>query len=681
MDKVYKMLFENITSGKVDRKAGVDILKALKEEENHNTRDDMAIIGISAKFPGAENISEFWTNLRSGVNSITDFPENRRQDSDAFVPFTYMKNEDVKYCKGGYLKEVDKFDHRFFGISPKEASLMDPSQRIFLETAWNAIEDGGYGGKKLMGSRTGLYIGYSGWPMYGQFVSHVEPAAFDVSVTGNISAIISRRIPYLMDMSSPSMLIDTACSSSLVALHLACQGIRNGDCDQALVGAIRLLLMPIEGMISYGIESKDYNSKPFDDSADGTTLSEGVAAILIKPLRKAIKDRDNVYAVIKGTACNQDGGSVGLTAQSAAAQENVIVKAWEDSGINPETISYIEGFGACTKLGDTLEIEGIQRAFGRYTHRKQFCGIGSVKSNIGHLDSCSGLAGLIKSVLSLKHREIPPTLNFRNPNKSINFEQSPVYINDRLKKWDSDIAKKRCGISSFGFSGTNAHVVLEEAAEINVERNLTKKHFFIFVLSAKSKESLEELIKAYKDYVRNEKEVRLHDICYTSSTGRGHYNYRLALIAESEAEFTEKLEKLDAAEVINNREDNVYFGWHKAVPANKEFRQDGELTESEIREYGKAANLLIDKYKKDIYGEKSILAELCGLYVKGADLDWERLYEGDKYYRISLPVYPFERKRCWINVKKKPEEYIKPGTKTDKARLENVLDENIDFKF
>lgn len=681
MDKVYKMLFENITSGKVDRKAGVDILKALKEEENHNARDDMAIIGISAKFPGAENISEFWTNLRSGVNSITDFPENRRQDSDAFVPFTYMKNEDVKYCKGGYLKEVDKFDHRFFGISPKEASLMDPSQRIFLETAWNAIEDGGYGGKKLMGSRTGLYIGYSGWPMYGQFVSHVEPAAFDVSVTGNISAIISRRIPYLMDMSSPSMLIDTACSSSLVALHLACQGIRNGDCDQALVGAIRLLLMPIEGMISYGIESKDYNSKPFDDSADGTTLSEGVAAILIKPLRKAIKDRDNVYAVIKGTACNQDGGSVGLTAQSAAAQENVIVKAWEDSGINPETISYIEGFGACTKLGDTLEIEGIQRAFGRYTHRKQFCGIGSVKSNIGHLDSCSGLAGLIKSVLSLKHREIPPTLNFRNPNKSINFEQSPVYINDRLKKWDSDIAKKRCGISSFGFSGTNAHVVLEEAAEINVERNLTKKHFFIFVLSAKSKESLEELIKAYKDYVRNEKEVRLHDICYTSSTGRGHYNYRLALIAESEAEFTEKLEKLDAAEVINNREDNVYFGWHKAVPANKEFRQDGELTESEIREYGKAANLLIDKYKKDIYGEKSILAELCGLYVKGADLDWERLYEGDKYYRISLPVYPFERKRCWINVKKKPEEYIKPGTKTDKARLENVLDENIDFKF
>ncbi|QGQ96122.1 polyketide synthase [Paenibacillus psychroresistens] len=610
MEKIAKIIFENIVSGQIERNLGAKLLETLKNEsvslnENEvrsNSYENMAIVGMSAKLPKANSLDEFWDNLRHGVDCISDFPETRQMDVERLIQYTYMKDKEITYSAGGYLDEIDKFDYKFFNISPKEASLMDPVQRLFLQTAWNTLEDAGYGGEKLTGSRTGLYVGYSGWPMYGQFVSHVEPASFEISVMGNISAIISKRLPQLLNFRGPSMLIDTACSSSLVALHLATQSIRTGECDQALVGGIRILLMPVDRIISYGIESqKQSKAKAFDESADGTVLSEGIAAILIKPLSKAIKEGDHIYAVIKGSAINQDGKSIGITTPNVAAQEDVILRAWKDAEIDPQTISYIEAMGTATKIGDPIEIDAIQKAFRRYTDKKQFCAIGSLKTSIGHTDSAAGIVAIIKAALALKHKEIPPMVHFERPNRNINFDQSPVYINDKLQKWVSEDSPRRCGVSSFGFSGTNCHVVLEEAPEAAFVQERAAVEPQIFTLSAKSEGSLLRLIERYTEFITNNIDLDLADVCYTANTGRGHYQHRLAIIFEDRNDFMQKLD----------------------LAARVPFQQ--------INEPG-----------------MGILDEMCKLYTKGAEVDWEKLYEGKKRMKVRLPLYCFENQRCWI---------------------------------
>lgn len=403
---------------------------------------DIAIIGMSARLPKAENVKEFWHNIRSAVDCVEDYPEARKKDSDAFLRYIGTDEEKIKYTKGAYLTDVDKFDYSFFQITPKEASLMNPNQRVFLETVWNAIEDSGYGGKKLRGSNTGVYMGYSPGTFvdvlydYSRFIIEVDPFLAPMAVPGNLHSIIASRISYVLDLKGPSLSIDTACSSSLVAVHLACQGIRNGECDMAIAGSVKINLFPLDREQKLGIESSNAKARTFDESSDGTGRGEGVVAIILKPLSNAVKDGDHIYAVIKGSAINQDGNSIGITAPNAVAQTNVICSAWENAAINPEAIGYIEAHGTGTKLGDPIEIEGIRNAFNKYTQKKQFCAIGSVKSNIGHLDSCAGIVGLIKAVLALQHREIPPTLHFEYPNKKIEFENSPVYVNNELTEWE-----------------------------------------------------------------------------------------------------------------------------------------------------------------------------------------------------------------------------------------------------
>lgn len=292
-----------------------------------------------------------------------------------------------------------------------------------------------------------------------------------MSVQGNLSPIIASRISYLLDLRGPSMVVNTLCSSSLVALHLGCQSLKkNGECSMALIGGVQINLIPIR-QVEVGIESSSKRTRTFDHQSDGTGAGEGVIAFLLKPLEKAMKDEDNIYAVIKGSAYNQDGASAGLTAPNPAAQEDVIIKAWQEAGLDPETISYIEAHGTGTRLGDPIEIDGIKRAFRRYTDKRQFCAIGSVKSNIGHLDASAGLAGLLKAVLALQKGKIPPTINFERPNKMIAFHKSPVYVNTKLREWETDGFPRRCGVSSFGFSGTNCHVILEEAPHMEAGKD------------------------------------------------------------------------------------------------------------------------------------------------------------------------------------------------------------------
>lgn len=644
MDKLVGLVLENAASGKIDKKVAVDLLKSLKEMEKNKTHDPIAIIGISARLPMAEDVEEFWENIRNGRDCIGPLSKERQTDSDLFYQKFHGTHDKPDYTEGGYLKEVDKFDHEFFRLSPKEASLMDPNQRLFLETAWAALEDGGYGGESARGSRTGVYVGYIGWPIYAQFISQFAPHFVTNATVGNIPSIIASRISYLLDLRGPSMLIDTACSSSLVAVHLACESIRNGECDMAIAGGVNVNLMPVKNN-SIGIDSPDSRTRTFDELSDGTGWGEGVVALLLKPLSKAIKDGDQIYAVIKGSAINQDGASIGITAPNLPAQEDVILRAWENAGVHPETISYIEAHGTGTNLGDPIEIHALQRAFRKYTDKKQFCAIGSVKTNIGHLDNTSGISGLLKTILALKHKELPPTLHFQVPNKKINFEESPVYVNTKLTKWETDHIPRRCGISSFGLSGTNCHMVLEEAPEVvQIKKEVSPQ---IFTLSAKTEDGLKQLVHQYDDRLSKGKiEGNLDDICFTANIGRGHYEYRLALIAKDLEDLRVKINRLKKEGLFHHPTESIYYKKHKVVSHVKQ-PESGEMTDTDKKSLTLEAKKLMKAYLEQADQETS-LHELCRLYTEGAEIDWKQIYKGEQR-RVSLPVYPFARHRCWIS--------------------------------
>lgn len=626
-------------------------------------KDAIAIIGIAGKFPMAENIEDFWNNLRNGIDCISDLPEARKNDCEAYLRF---KGEEVnqQYIKAGFLAEIDKFDFKFFKLSPKEASLMDPIHRLFLETVWQTLEDAGYGGQKLTGSRTGIYLGYEPSLMdsYGRMIYDVERSSLQICAAGNIPALIPSRISYALDLKGPTLMIDTACSSSLVAVHLACQGLRTGDCELAIVGGVKINLYPIHNPEEkLGIESTDFITKSFDEDSDGTGSGEGVAAVLLKPLYKAILDKDSIYAVIKGSAINQDGSSANLTAPNALAQADVIEQAWKQAGIHPETISYIEAHGTGTKIGDPIEIDGITKAFERYTDRKQFCGLGSTKTNIGHLYEASGIVGLIKAALALKNAELPPIIHFNTPNQRILFEESPVYVVDQLTPWETEGYPRRCGVNAFGFSGTNCHVILEEAPIIEeYEANDNNDTLHVFTISAKSSSALSSLITEYRDYFNKVEALGINNICYTANTGRGHYSHRLAIIVNSYSDLKEKLNQLEVSKIIGNLGTGVYYGEHKMV-GNKTAKGENDLTEKAKQAL---TNLSMERIRDFLVSGKSsrdALDEICQLYVGGSDVDWESIYQNEKVKKVRLPVYPFDRTRCWLDIPNQEVQYEDTG--------------------
>lgn len=610
---------------------------------------DIAIIGISCKTSLADNVNELWDNVRNKVDCVREFPHNRRDDISLFLRENNYKSG-YKYYNAGYLDEIDKFDYNFFGISPKEACLMDPNQRLFLEEAWKTIEDAGYGGERLKGSRTGVFLGFGGEAGYMKLIEKFEPSSVPVAFPGNLNSIIASRISYLLDLKGPSIVLDTACSSSLVAVHLACQAIKTRECSMALVGGIKLHLFPIDTGSRIGIESSDGRTRAFDENSNGTGSGEGVVAVLLKPLQRAIEDGDNVYAVIKGSSINQDGTSIGLTAPNPSAQEEVILRAWKEAGVNPEEISYIEAHGTGTKLGDPIEIEAISRAFRKFTDKKQFCAVGSIKTNVGHLDYAAGIIGLVKSVMALKHKEIPPLANFTMGNQKINFVESPVYISDRLSKWDMSIEPRRCGVSAFGMSGTNCHIILEEFLQNSTYKSVLNFRAHIFTLSAKSEEALKSLIEKYKAFAEELENVNLSDICYTSNIGRGHYNYRVAFIAIDLQDFIDKVRRLEWENRYEYVNTDFYYGRHKVVADNKELRDIGDIKENELLAFNCLVNSKVQQFIASQYKNTSLLEEICCMYVKGAQVEWSVLYKTGN--TVHLPTYQFDPKRCWIEISK-----------------------------
>ncbi len=322
--------------------------------------NDIAIIGIAIKFPKADNVDQFWDILSNGVDCIRELPNERRRDTDKYIRYAELNIDSSAFSEGGYIESIAEFDNDFFGISPKEAELTDPEQRIFLQLAYQCIEDAGYMGEKIKGTNTGVFVGYGGDSEYKSIIASTKNN--NVNVTGNLGSFVSSRIAYMLDLTGPTMVIDTSCSSSLTALHIACESIISHSCSMALVGGVQLFPIPIRRH-PIGAESSTGRTKAFDDSSDGTGSGEGVGVIMIKSLSEAINDGDNIYAIIKGSAINGDGNTIGLTAPNPLSQEKVIVQAWENAKIDPETITYIEAHGTGTKLGDPIELTAIKKAF------------------------------------------------------------------------------------------------------------------------------------------------------------------------------------------------------------------------------------------------------------------------------------------------------------------------------
>lgn len=535
--------------------------EGIKIEDN---LEGIAIIGMAGKFPGAADINEFWNNLVKGKCSIESFTDEECLESG--VPESILSNPGfVK--RGALLKGSNLFDAKFFGYSPYEAKYIDPQQRIFLECAWEALENAGYDSERYDGD-IGVYAG-SGFNYYlvKNLLStnpHMESVINPMTFFGNDKDYISTRVSYKMNLTGPSIDIQSACSTSLVAVQLACQALATYQCDMALSGGVSLQTPRMKGYVyaEGEILSKDGYCRPFDKNASGTILAEGVGVVVLKRLEDAVADRDTIYAVIKGIATNNDGSDkLGYTAPSINGQKNVIAMAQALADVDADDVEYIEAHGTGTQLGDPIEIAALTQVFRETTEKRNFCAIGSLKSNIGHLDVAAGVAGLIKTALILKNRKIPGSLFYEDANPEMKIEDSPFYVNDTLSDWESRNKIRYAGVSSFGIGGTNAHAVLSEAPVIDT--NISSKPYHILLLSAKSKSALDSSGRRLSEFLKSNPDINLGDAEYTLQTGRRHFKNRKALICSDANKAIEKLESVDeehsSAGLFNGTAKQVVF--------------------------------------------------------------------------------------------------------------------------
>lgn len=511
--------------------------KRLRETAN----EAIAIIGMGCRFPGVDEPESFWQLLRNGRDGITEVPADR-WDVQKFYDAKRGASGKMHTRWGGFLSDIDLFDPPFFRISPREAAHMDPQQRLLLEVSWEALEHAGLAPDTLAGSETGVFVGISSND-YAQ-LRNDDPRLIDAYLgTGNAHSIAANRLSYFFDLRGPSMALDTACSSSLVALHIACQSLRNGECEMALAGGVNVILTP-DLSVAFSqaqMMSADGRCKTFDDDADGYVRSEGCGIVVLKPLANALRDGDPVLAIIRGSAVNQDGRSNGLTAPNGPAQESVIRQALRNADIAADQISYVETHGSSTPLGDPIEFESLKNVLMPGRSSEQTCVIGSVKTNIGHLESAAGIAGLIKVILSLQHGEIPPHLNFKKLNHHISLDGTTFVIPRELQAWPQG-KRRLAGISAFGFGGTNVHVIVEEAARQSTPLSEFERPMHLLTLSAQSETALRNLAERYARFFADNPLISVADVGYTTTVGRNHFAQRLAVQATTVAQLQERLQ-------------------------------------------------------------------------------------------------------------------------------------------
>lgn len=595
---------------RIDQKVAYQLIDEYKRThsktvEGHSS-SKIAVIGISCRMPLADNKEAFWNVLRAGRDCVRKFPSSRRKDIDPLIdriPVEHFTGSE-KYWEGGFLENVDTFDNEFFKILPAEAKVMDPQQRLFLEMAHEAVQDAGYTRKMLQGTQTGVFLG----DVMNEY-HKIIPSVTSSAVVGNISPFITSRVAHFLDLHGPVVNVSTTCSTSLVAVHYACQSLLIGECKMAITGAINLRLFPFalkdDPIDALGILSASGKCRAFDNQADGIVRGEGGAALLLKKYDDAVADKDHIYCVILGSSVNNDGKSSSVGAPNPIAQEKLLVDAWRKCDINPRTIDYFEAHGTGTHVGDPIEIHAITRAFAGFTKDKQFCGLGSVKSNLGHLTGgASGLASLLKVILALHHKEIPPSLNFNQPNDLIDFTSSPLYIVNRLEEWRKGDHQRRGAVSAFGFNGTNCHLVVEEAPHIESEE-FPKDKPCLLLVSSETEDGLRKLLELYLIHFRsNVSKLDVQNVCYTLAIGRDHYKNRVAFVIDSIA---------------------------KAIVAIEDLLREAAISKRIIT---KAFNPILE----------NAASEFCN----GQHPNFLQIFNDKNLRRIPLPTYVFKKERFWI---------------------------------
>ncbi|MBT8378443.1 MAG: type I polyketide synthase, partial [Ignavibacteria bacterium] len=574
---------------------------------------DIAIIGMAGRFPGAKNLDEYWKLLSQGKESVTFFSDEELKESGV-SPSTYNDPNFIKAAP--ILEDADKFDASFFGYSPRDARYMDPQQRLFLELASCSLEDGGYDPDKYQkpigvfgGTAMNTYFLFSG--LTQKFVTEYIP-----TLLGNDKDFLATKVSYKLNLKGPSLNIQSACSTSLVAVHLACQSLLSEECDMALAGAtaIRVPLNTGHYYQESGIHTRDGHCRPFDANASGTIFGSGGGVVLLKKLKNALNDKDNIYALIKGSAINNDGRTkVDYTAPSVEAQAHVIIEAQANAGVKADQIQYVEAHGTGTFLGDPIEITALTKAFRTTTDNKGFCAIGSVKSNIGHLDAAAGIAGLIKTVLALKNKKIPPSINFDSPNPEIDFENSPFFVNSVLSSWKNEDTPLRAGISSLGIGGTNAHIVLEEAPKLLPAVKPASDE--ILFLSARSDSALNELTSNLANHLTNNPDNNLSDVAFTLREGRKIFDKKRIVVCNDSKKLVEVLQSQDSEQIldleIETLEREVVFlfpgGGAQYINMGKELYDKEQIFRNEIDKCLAIANKLLNKDLKGVlYPQKNL---------------------------------------------------------------------------
>jgi acyl transferase domain-containing protein/acyl carrier protein len=569
--------------------------------------DPVAIIGMSLKVPGADNLDQYWHNLKNGIESISFF-------TDAALKNAGVKQsviDDPNYIKAfGKLDNADKFDARFFDISHREAQIMDPQHRLFLECAWEVLESAGYDPDHY-DNRIGVFAG-AGLNNYliKNLVSNPElihSIGGWAMVMGNDKDFMPTRVSYKLNLRGPSLNISTGCSTSLVAIAMGCQSLLNYQSDMVIAGGVTIQLPQDQGywFEEGGILSPDGHCRPFDALAKGTVDANGIGLVLLKRYEDALEDGDHVYALIRGYAINNDGSDkIGFTAPSVNGQSDVVTEAFEMADVDVETIQFIEAHGSGTSLGDPIEVTSLKQTFQLFTQQKDFCAIGSVKSNLGHLDTAAGVAGLIKAVLAINNKQIPPTLHFEKPNPKIDFENSPFYVNNRLIDWQSSGTPRRAGVSSLGIGGTNAHVVIEEPPL--QAQSTSDRPYHLFVLSAKTATALDAITKNLASYMENNPDVNLEDIAYTLAMGRKVFPHRRMFACQTRNEAIDFLRKKQSQNVFSNmcetKDAKVVFMFSGMGSEYKNMAKKLYHEETVFKEYfNNCASILKQTYSIDLF--------------------------------------------------------------------------------
>jgi 3-oxoacyl-(acyl-carrier-protein) synthase/acyl carrier protein len=621
--------------------------------EQLQATDPIAVIGMAGRFPGSPDLDAYWRHLAAGDDLVSEIPVERWDAAALFDPDPTKL--DKTHCRwGGFLEDADKFDAGFFNISDREARLIDPQQRLFLEESWKALEDAGYATRAIAERRCGVFAGVqsSDYLLRGmQAGLEREPHA----LFGNDTSILAARISYFLNLKGPSIAINTACSSSLVAVHLACQSLRTGECELAIAGGVHVATTP--NLFIYasnaGMLSAAGKCQAFAQNADGFVPGEGVGAVVLKRLADALHDGDQIHGVIRASGVNQDGRTNGITAPSAVAQAELEAATYASAAIDPRSIGLLEAHGSATRLGDPIEVRGLTSAFRRWTDACGFCAIGSVKSNIGHAISAAGIAGFLKALLALKHRALPPSLHFDQPNEQIDFASSPFFVNTRLSPWPESAGEpRRAAVSSFGFSGTNAHVVLEQAP-LPEPPPSAAGHAQLLPLSARTPEALREQAVRLAAFMTTQP-VALLDVAHTLQLARAVMPERLIVIAASADAAAKALLGFVAGEPDS---DSVFAGKAAEAP----------LLSRLLR--GRPGEALLAAALSDRQ-----LDTLAQLWVMGIEIDWRKLAGVSDGRKISLPSYAFARTSFWLELPASQSAWLAPSVvQESQARSVAVL--------